>query len=53
MAYNGWEGPVDFTLPWPGPEQQGSTLLHHAHAGVGLTGGITAAIHYLTDEDEG
>lgn len=36
-------------LPWPGPEQQGSTLLHHAHVGVGLNGGITAALHYLTE----
>jgi hypothetical protein len=34
-------------LPYPGDEQQGSTLLHHAHAGIG-TGELTAAAHYLT-----
>ena len=42
-------GPEAPYLPWPGPEQQGSTLLHHAHVGVGLNGGITAALHYLTE----
>jgi hypothetical protein len=34
-------------LPYPGDVQQGSTLLHHAHAGVGM-GGLTGAAHYLT-----
>jgi hypothetical protein len=36
-------------LPYPGDVQQGSTLLHHAHLGVGLSGGVTAALHYLTE----
>lgn len=35
-------------LPYPGPVQQGSTLLHHAHAGVVLGDHVTIAGHYLT-----
>lgn len=34
-------------LPYPGDVQQGSTYLHHAHAGVAL-GRLTVAAHYLT-----
>ena len=34
-------------LPYPGPVQQGSTLLHHAHVGA-TWGAVTLALHYLT-----
>ena len=26
MAYNGWEGPVDFLLPWPGPDSNSNRV---------------------------
>jgi hypothetical protein len=43
-------------LPWPGPVEQGSTLLHHAHVGLGIGDNLTVAAHYLTswtdDADE-
>jgi len=35
-------------LPYPGPEQQGSTFLHHAHVGLGIGRGLTVAGHFLT-----
>jgi hypothetical protein len=34
-------------LPYPGDVQQGTTLLHHAHAGVAW-GDVTLGLHYLT-----
>ncbi|MDX2023295.1 MAG: hypothetical protein SF187_23880 [Deltaproteobacteria bacterium] len=33
--------------PYPGPVQQGSTLLHHAHVGVGLGDMLTFGAHYI------
>jgi hypothetical protein len=35
-------------LPYPGPEQQFPTLLHHAHLGVTYLDKIRLAFHYLT-----
>ncbi len=35
-------------LPYPGPEQQGGTLLHHAHVGLTFDDKLTIAFHYLT-----
>jgi hypothetical protein len=35
-------------LPYPGPVQQGSTLLHHAHVGASYRGLVAVAAHYLT-----
>ncbi len=35
-------------LPYPGELQQGSTLLHHAHVGLGIGKQLTVAAHYLT-----
>lgn len=42
---DGLEAPF---LPYPGDVQQGSTMLHHAHLGVGLGSWLTVAGHYLT-----
>jgi hypothetical protein len=36
-------------LPYPGDEQQGSTFLHHAHAGVAVGAWLTVAAHYLRE----
>lgn len=33
--------------PYPGPTQQGSTLLHHAHAGLGISDMLTFGAHYI------
>jgi hypothetical protein len=35
-------------LPYGGEEQQGSTLLHHAHAGLTVDEKLTFGLHYLT-----
>ncbi len=35
-------------LPYPGPAPQGSTFLHHAHAGVGFGKKLKLGAHYLT-----
>jgi hypothetical protein len=35
-------------FPYPGPVQQGSTLLHHAHVGATWDGTLSFALHYLT-----
>ena len=35
-------------LPYSGPEPQGSTFLHHAHAGVGFGKVLRVNAHYLT-----
>ncbi len=35
-------------LPYPGPVPQGSTFLHHAHAGIGLGKKLKLGGHYLT-----
>lgn len=35
-------------LPYPGDVEQGSTLLHHAHVGLGIGSHLTVALHYLT-----
>jgi hypothetical protein len=35
-------------LPYPGPVPQGSTFLHHAHAGMGLGKTLRLGLHYLT-----
>lgn len=42
---DGLEAPY---LPYPGDVQQGSTLLHHAHAGLGIGDTLTVAAHFLT-----
>ncbi len=34
-------------LPYPGPEAQGTTWIHHAHASVGLFKKVTVAAHFL------
>ncbi len=36
-------------LPYPGELQQGSTLLHHAHLGLGIGAHLTVALHMLTE----
>jgi hypothetical protein len=33
--------------PYPGPRQQGTTLLHHAHAGVAIAEQLTVTGHYM------
>jgi len=33
--------------PYPGPVQQGTTLLHHGHLGVNYSGLLSATVHYL------
>ncbi len=38
---------ADF-FPYPGEEQQGSTLVHHAHVGLEIDRMITVGAHYLT-----
>ncbi len=40
--------PLPPYLPYPGPVQQGSTLLHHAHVGATYQDKLTVAAHYLT-----
>jgi hypothetical protein len=35
-------------LPYPGDVQQGSTLLHHGHIGLGIGKNLTVAAHALT-----
>ncbi len=40
--------PLPPYLPYPGPVQQGTTLLHHAHVGVTYKGMATLAAHYMT-----
>jgi len=40
--------PLPAYLPYPGPVQQGTTLLHHAHLGVTYKSKVTLAGHYLT-----
>jgi hypothetical protein len=42
---DGLEAPF---LPYPGDVQQGTTLLHHAHVGLGIGKQLTVAAHYLT-----
>lgn len=39
--------PLPPYLPYPGPVQQGTTLLHHAHLGVRYRGVLAVAAHYL------
>jgi hypothetical protein len=36
-------------LPYPGDLQQGTTLLHHAHVGLGIGSHLTVALHMLTE----
>lgn len=33
--------------PYPGPVQQGSTLIHHAHVGLGIGEMLTVSGHYI------
>jgi len=33
--------------PYPGPVQQGSTLIHHAHLGLGIGDMLTIGAHYI------
>lgn len=39
-SYETWE-------PYPGPQQQGTTLLHHAHLGFNYAGLVTPMVHYM------
>jgi hypothetical protein len=40
--------PVPSYLPWAGPEVQGTTLLHHLHAGASFREWLRFTGHYLT-----
>jgi hypothetical protein len=40
--------PVPPYLPYPGPVQQGTTLVHHAHLGATYKDKATLSAHYLT-----
>jgi hypothetical protein len=39
--------PSNPLLPYPGPVQQGTTLLNHAHVGIGWRHRVLLAFHYL------
>jgi hypothetical protein len=39
--------PSNPLLPYPGPVQQGTTLLNHAHVGIGWKRRLLLAFHYL------
>lgn len=45
---SGLPDPMPPYLPYPGPEQQGTTLVHHAHAGLSVSDALQFAGHYLT-----
>ncbi len=44
----GLPDPLPPYLPYPGPEQQGTTLVHHAHAGLAYDEKLQVVGHYLT-----
>lgn len=39
--------PYEVWEPYPGPVQQGATLLHHAHLGLSYREMLTATLHYI------
>jgi hypothetical protein len=47
-AVGGAPGPYASYEPYPGPGQQGSGLLNHAHVGLGYADMVTVGAHYVS-----